>query len=116
MKHLDKEIPFIFSLPIKGLSFSIEMKSGSVSSKSNYAYLMDWHEYYTPKALNKILSNNIRAKVSLKPFSVEGNSYDYGTIMIPVVNQSKNADELYKLLNEIAQENHVQSSGSGIYA
>ena len=90
---------------------NLEMKSGSVSSKSNYAYLMEWHEYYTPKALNKILSNNIRAKVSLKPFSVEGNSYEYGTIMIPVVNQSKNADELYKLLNEIAQENHVQIQG-----
>ena len=90
---------------------NLEMITGSVTSKSNYAYLMEWHEYYTPKALNKILSNNIRAKVSLKPFSVEGNNYDYGTIMIPVVNQSKNVDELFKFLNEIAQENHVQIHG-----
>ena len=90
---------------------NLEMKAGSVTSKSNYAYLMEWHEYYTPKALNKILNNNIRAKVSLKPFSLEGNSYDYGTIMIPVVNQNKTNEELYTFLNEIAQENHVQIKG-----
>ena len=90
---------------------NLEIKTGSVTSKSNYAYVMEWHEYYTPKALNKILSNNIRAKVGLKPFNVEGNQYDYGTIMIPVVNQSKNADELYEFLNEIAKENHVQIHG-----
>ena len=90
---------------------NLEMKAGSVTSKSNYAYLMEWHEYYTPKALNKILNNNIRAKVSLKPFSLEGNSYDYGTIMIPVMNQSKTTEELYTFLNEIAQENHVQIKG-----
>ena len=112
--------PLAFNLDyVEGISTSnagntvtnLEMKSGSVSSKSNYAYLMEWHEYYTPKALNKILNNNIRAKVSLKPFSLENNNYDYGTIMIPVVNQSKSSDEIYSLLNEIAQENHVQIKG-----
>jgi hypothetical protein len=89
----------------------LKMKSGSVSSKSNYAYLMEWNEYYTPKVLNKILSSDIRAKVGLKPFNLEGNDYGYGTILIPVVNQSKNADELYLFLNEIALESHVQIHG-----
>jgi len=89
----------------------LEMKIGNVSAKSNYAYLMEWHEYYTPKALNKILNNDIRAKVGLKPFAVDANPYDYGTILIPVQNQSKNVDELYTFLKDIAQENHVQING-----
>jgi len=89
----------------------LKMKSGSVSSKSNYAYLMEWNEYYTPKVLNKILSSGIRVKVGMKPFNLEGNDYGYGTILIPAVNQSKNADELYSFLNEIAQESHVQIHG-----
>ena len=33
----------------------LQFKTGSVSGKSNYAYLMEWHEYYTPKLLNKSL-------------------------------------------------------------
>jgi len=90
---------------------NLQMKSGNVSTKSNYAYLMEWHEYYTPKALNTILSQGVRAKVSLRPFSIEGNQYDYGTILIPVHNQSKNADELHTFLNEVAQASHVQIRG-----
>lgn len=89
----------------------LKMKPGSVSLKSNYAYLMEWNEYYTPKVLNKILTSGIRVKVGMKPFNLEGNDYGYGTILIPVVNQSKNADELYSFLNEIAQESHVQIHG-----
>ncbi|MGM5470060.1 M14 family metallopeptidase [Flavobacteriaceae bacterium LMO-SS05] len=90
---------------------TLEMKAGNVSSKSNYAYLMEWHEYYTPKVLNKILNNGIRAKVGLKPFGLNGIQYDYGTILIPVQNQSKTTDELYIILNEIAKEGHVQIQG-----
>jgi len=90
---------------------NLEMKSGTVSSKSNYAYLMEWHEYYTPKVLNKILSSGLRAKVALRPFEVEGQQYDYGTILIPVQNQIKNADEMYALLSTVAKEGHVEIRG-----
>ena len=30
---------------------------------SNYAYLMEWHEYYSPKAVNLMLQKGIRVKV-----------------------------------------------------
>ncbi|MEQ3656018.1 MAG: M14 family zinc carboxypeptidase [Dokdonia sp.] len=76
-------------------------------AKSNYAYLMEWHEYYTPKALNKILNQGLRAKVGMKPFSLEGNDYDYGTIMIPVQNQKLASDQLADFINEVAQQAHV---------
>ena len=89
----------------------LKMKSGSVSSKSNYAYLMEWNEYYTPKVLNKILKSGVRVKIGMKPFNLEGNDFGYGTILIPVVNQSKNSDELYSSLNDIAKESHVQIHG-----
>lgn len=86
----------------------LKMKAGQVSSKSDYAYVMEWHEYYTPKALNLILSSDLRAKVAMRQFSANGKKYDYGTIMIPVQNQSKNSDEIFQLLNKAAQESHVQ--------
>lgn len=85
----------------------LRMKDGSVSTKSNYAYLMEWHEYYTPKALNTILNNGIRAKVGMKQFSMNGKSYDYGTILIPVQNQNKSADELHLFLQKVATDSHI---------
>jgi len=85
----------------------LQPKAGSVSGMSNYAYLMEWHEYYTPKLLNQLLNDNLRAKVGMQPFSLNGISYDYGTIMIPVQNQKMNASELHTYLTTLAKESHV---------
>jgi len=74
---------------------------------SNYAYLMEWHEYYSPKALNQILEAGIMAKVSLKQFSMDGVDFDYGTILIPVQNQKLSAQELAQILNKVAQESNI---------
>ncbi len=84
-----------------------KMKTGGADQKSRYAYLFEWHEYYTPKALNMILEKGLRAKVAKTPFSVEGNEYDYGTIMVPIQNQKLNPDQLYTFLNKVAQESHI---------
>ena len=91
----------------------LQFKNGSVSGKSNYAYLMEWHEYYTPKLLNKVLNKGLRAKVGMKPFSLNGVDYDYGTILIPVQNQKLNASDLYSYLNELAKESHVTINAVG---
>ncbi|WP_411894403.1 M14 family zinc carboxypeptidase [Winogradskyella sp. A2] len=80
---------------------------GGVTSKSEYAYLFEWHEYYTPKLLNTILKKGIRAKVSMKQFKANGKSYDYGTILVPVKNQNLTTSELFTFLNDLAQENYV---------
>ncbi|RNL95058.1 zinc carboxypeptidase [Sinomicrobium pectinilyticum] len=91
----------------------LRLREGSVTAKSNYAYLFEWHEYYTPKALYKILQKGIRAKAGRSIFSIEGKEYDYGTIMIPVHNQSISSDELYAFLQETAREAHIDIHGVG---
>jgi len=90
--------------------------TGNVNGKSTYAYLFEWNEYYTPKALNLIVEKGLRAKVAKSPFSVEGKRYDYGSILIPVQNQDLNADELHEFLKEVAQESMLQitSVGTGL--
>src|SRR6056297_51060 len=90
--------------------------SGSVSAKSNYAYLFEWNEYYTPKALNAITQKGIRAKVAKSPFTLEGKTYDYGTIMVPVQNQDLNATELHAFMQKVASESNltVISVGTGL--
>ena len=86
---------------------ALEKKSIYIPKNSNYAYLMEWNDYNTPKVLNKILEKGLRAKVSLKPFKLENKSYDYGTILIPVQNQKLNKQELSNFINELSKENNV---------
>ncbi|WP_288955971.1 M14 family zinc carboxypeptidase [uncultured Polaribacter sp.] len=89
----------------------LKMKTGSVSFRSDYGYLMPWNEYYTPKVLNAVLQKGIRAKVSMKNFKNGGNSYEYGTIFIPVQHQKLNAGDLYQFLEKLAKESHVSITG-----
>ncbi len=79
----------------------------NVVAKSNYAYVMQWHEYYSPRALYQILAKGLRAKVGMKPFTLENNNYDYGTILISVQNQKLNAENLHKFMQKIASDNHI---------
>ncbi|WP_411768031.1 M14 family zinc carboxypeptidase [Winogradskyella sp. A3E31] len=85
----------------------LKLLEGKVAAKSDYAYLMEWHEYYAPKLVYKLLQKGIRAKMSMKQFSANGKNYDYGTIMIPAKNQDLSPSELYALLQDLAKESHV---------
>jgi hypothetical protein len=86
---------------------NLKHKVGAVSPKSNYAYLFEWHEYYSPKLLNAILNKGLRAKVSMKRFSANGKPYDYGTIMVPVQNQNLSSQDLHSFLDKAAKESHI---------
>lgn len=85
----------------------IALREIKAVAASEYAYLMEWHEYYAPKALNQLLQKGIRAKVALKTFSLNGKFYDYGTILIPVQNQALNKTELASAINQIAKQSHI---------
>jgi hypothetical protein len=85
----------------------LQLIKGGVTSKSDYAYLFEWHEYYSPKLLNAILKKGLRAKVSMKTFKANGKSYDYGTIMIPAKNQDMTTSEIYTFLNDAATDSHM---------
>ncbi len=91
---------------------SLSLKKGGVTKKSDYAYLLEWHEYYTPKILNQLLSKNIRVKVSLQQFKTNNKTYDYGTILIPVQNQNLNNTALYNTLNKLAIDSHLSIDGA----
>lgn len=88
---------------------------GKVIAKANYAYLFEPHNYYTPKLLNYLHTHDIRVKVGLTPFQINGKNYDYGTFMIPVKNQSVSESELYALLQKGAALTHsiIYNSNTG---
>ena len=81
-------------------------------TKSKYAYVMEWNDYYAPKALFHLLSNKVFAKTSFKPFSTnvsgEKRNFGYGTIVIPVTDQSITDDELFKQVQSASKHAGVE--------
>ena len=86
---------------------SIPKPSIQTVTKASYAYLFEAHSYLSPKAIYQLLANDVRVKVALQPFSLEGKKYDYGTLMVPVANQSISSDKLFALMQKIAQNSSL---------
>ena len=102
--NLDYDLNFNgnYSKKVNQLKFNKDISI----EKSNYAYLMEWHEYLSPNALNELLDNEVIVKVATKKFKLEGKDYDYGTILIPV--QNNNHIDLNKLLNDISSNCNIE--------
>ena len=102
--NLDYDLNFNgnYSKKVKQIKFNKNINI----EKSNYAYLMEWHEYLSPNALNELLDNEVIVKVATKKFKLEGKDYDYGTILIPV--QNNNHIDLNELLNDISSNCNIQ--------
>jgi len=86
---------------------SLQKPQVSSFNKSDYAYLMEWADYNSPKALNAILEKGLRAQVAMKSFEAASKKYDYGTILIPVQNQKMNSEEIYNTLTEISKNSKI---------
>ena len=86
----------------------IETPPVKTVEKASYAYLFEGHGYYTPKAVYALLAAGVRVKVGLQPFSLEGKKYDYGSLMVPVRNQSLTEDELYALMQKVARDSFIK--------
>ncbi len=74
--------------------------SPAAFAKSDYAYVIEWSEYYAPRLLYQLQSANIFVKSCFKPFTATINggkrNFGYGTLMISVADQNMSTDELYE--------------------
>lgn len=111
-------MPLAFGLPyaeLQAASFTSGLQGNKVTQvrdrtstvgKSDYAYLLEWDEFYAPAVLNELLNSNILVRVATNPFSMaiggQNMKFDYGTIMIPVHLQSMDGDRLHQLIQQAA--------------
>ncbi len=72
--------------------------------ENSYAWLFRWDGYFAPALVNKLLSENVQVKVGTRPFSLGGQDWDFGTMVVPVAGQTKNPTDLYWLLKKQAAE------------
>ena len=79
---------------------------------SKNAYLFQWDDYYAPKALYFLQKKGLRTKVATLPFSVNNSlgervDFNYGTILIHAGSQECEANELYEIVKQAAEESGV---------
>lgn len=111
-------LPMAFNLPfaetasrgilgekIEGL---MDMQEQTAPARASYAYLIDWDDYYAPKAVYHLLDAGLRAKVVARPLELNGITYPRGTIMVPVQNQGQSPEEVHDLVQEAARLSNVK--------
>ncbi|MDX1542754.1 MAG: zinc carboxypeptidase, partial [Christiangramia sp.] len=80
--------------------------------RSEYAYLVDWSQFQAPAVLYHLLKNHVNVKTAFTPFSIGSDTgvkeFGYGSLMIPVADQSVAPEELYKLITEASEKAGVK--------
>lgn len=101
------------ALPGRGEQLTPDMLVArpSAFAKSNYAYLVEWNEYWSPKFLYQLLSKKVFVKSAFKPFALTINNtkknFGYGTLVIPVADQQINPDELFGIVKAASDQTGV---------
>ncbi len=88
-----------------------------IGDKSDYAYVFEAFGYYTPRAIYRLLSHNIRVKVATEAFHLpSGKKFEPGSLMVSLENQDLNADQIRVFLREVAEQDaiDVYSFSSGL--
>ncbi len=95
----------------KEVTETAALKGEIVGGKSDYGYAFEWDDYLAPLLLNAVLTENLQAKLANAPFKIGSNAFNYGTVFIPVQNQSKSSEAIANFL-----EKTVKKTGVKIYA
>ncbi len=79
-------------------------------SEARYAYLLDWSDYYAPRALQYLLARGVRVEAAFQPFTTRAlgggqtgeveRTFARGSISIPLQTQNVDAGELHQLVRE----------------
>ncbi|MCU0449768.1 MAG: zinc carboxypeptidase [Bernardetiaceae bacterium] len=90
-----------------------KMASPAPVAKSNYAYIIDWTDYNAMRAAYHLLAGGAVVQSAFKPFTINvggaSRSLGYGTLVLPVQQQSKiTADSLHRLLQRVAAEARIE--------
>ncbi len=96
---------------IVGDAYAPPMPVAAVPDESSYGYVFEWGGYYAPRALQRILGSEVRARVATKPFTAitTNGSVDFarGSIVVPFDRQEKDRPEIMALMRTIAAEDGV---------
>ena len=103
------KVPGVATTPMAGPALP---QGGITGGKATTAYLLPWTSNNAMKALAALLQRDVRAQVSMQEFTLGGERFKRGTIVIPV---NANRSDLYDTVAAVAERFHctVTAAQSG---
>ncbi|MBR6415167.1 MAG: hypothetical protein IKS22_03580 [Bacteroidales bacterium] len=77
--------------------------------RASYAYAFEWGGFYAPRALYRLLSRGVFAKVSQEGFSFGEKVFGRGSVIVPLgkAYQCLSEDEIFALMETISEEDMI---------
>ena len=109
-------MPMAFNLPYAkvasatlGDKFDEAVVPAGKYSRASYAYAFEWTGFYAPRALYRLLSEGVFAKVAQGKFSVDGKTFSHGSVIVPLgeAYQRVPAERIHALMAQIAREDWI---------
>lgn len=112
-------IPQAYNLPfeavatssgISGDAFSPEQepKGKIIGAEPTNSYIFKWETYLAPRALERLLKEEIIVKVASKAFeTLDGQKFDRGSILIPLGSINTDKAKVDRIINEITRKDGV---------
>lgn len=90
--------------------------AGKIIGDGDYAYVFEPYGYYVHRAMYRLLDAGIRIKVANEPFHGNGKTFERGSVLVPVDNQSRTPDQIRTLLKEVAEKDAIDvfAFGTGL--
>lgn len=93
---------------------AVNVTKGNIEGgEAKLAYLISYSDYNASRALYHLLVRNILVKTAFKPFSAavgdSKRSFGAGSLVIPVAGQNISADSLYKAVQAVTADAHVNT-------
>jgi hypothetical protein len=110
-------IPYSYNLKAYALTEEIKPDSGKIEigkitneadTNKPYAYVVDFKGFYELKLMADLYRKDIKLRYSLKPFTINRNSYNRGSIIIARGDNRHMGDKFDKLVTDAANECRVK--------
>lgn len=108
-----------FNAKLLGDEASAKFAKAPVPDVAPYAYMFSWSDYYAPRALNRLLSEGVLARVAMDKGIVQttkGNvAFERGAIIVGQDHQTVSNADVHKIMLDIASQDgitvHAATSG-----
>ncbi len=114
-------LPFVKVTSLKEIGYSPERATAGevtgrlLGGRSKVAYLFRWNEYSAPEALYLLQEEGLFTKVATDEFSFRLNDkmerFKRGSILVPLHNQSLDEEEIFRLVNDVAEKTGIDFYG-----
>lgn len=104
-------LPYVYGIKTYGIKEALKVQSASMKTtmpvnsqiKASYAYVTNWKSVEDVKFLAALMQKNVKVRVTEKPFTAAGKSFDAGSLIIAKAGNNQFKESFDETVQSIAQ-------------